>query len=52
MTYDQSVSFFHLPTLANFTKGLEYTLYRKLPYPTNIPTTYNTPNANQELTIL
>lgn len=52
MTYDQSVSFFHLPTLTNFTKWLEYTLYRKLPYPTNIPTVYNTPNADQELTIL
>ncbi|AHB41028.1 hypothetical protein P148_SR1C00001G0221 [candidate division SR1 bacterium RAAC1_SR1_1] len=52
MTYDQSVNFFHLPTVANFTKGLEYTLYRKLPYPTNLPTSYNTPNADKDLTIL
>lgn len=52
MSYDQSVNFFHLPTLANFTKWLEYTLYRKLPYPTNLPNSFNTPNADKELTVL
>jgi hypothetical protein len=52
MSYEQSVNFFHLPTIANFTKGLEYTLYRKLPFPTNLPTEINTPNADQDLTIL
>lgn len=52
MNYSQSVNFFHLPTVANFTKWLEYTLYRKLPYPTNIPTVHNTPNAEKDLTIL
>jgi hypothetical protein len=31
------VNFFHIPTKNNFVKWLEYTLYRKLPYPTNIP---------------
>lgn len=52
MSYEQSVNFFHLPTLANFTKWLEYTLYRKLPYPTNLPTKLNTPNADKDLTAL
>lgn len=52
MTYSQAINIFHLPTLANFTKGLEYTLYRKLPYPTNLPTTHNTPHADKELTVL
>jgi hypothetical protein len=37
LSYGQFVNFFHIPTLANFVKGLEYTLYRKLPYPTNLP---------------
>jgi hypothetical protein len=52
MTYEQSQNFFHMPTITNFTKGLEYTRYRKLPYPTNIPTSYNTPNFDKELTLL
>ncbi|HCB51875.1 TPA: hypothetical protein DEP21_04925 [Patescibacteria group bacterium] len=50
--YAQAVNFFHIPTLANFTKGLEYTLYRKLPYPTNIPTQANTANADKTFTLL
>lgn len=50
MTHSQAVNFFHIPTMENFNKGLDYTLYRKLPYPTNLPTTKNTPNT--ELTIL
>lgn len=43
MTFSQIINFFHLPTKANFIKGLEYTVYRKLPYPTTIPTPENTP---------
>lgn len=50
MTHAQAENFFHIPTMENFNKGLEYTLYRKLAYPTNIPTTKNT--AVKELTIL
>jgi hypothetical protein len=50
MTIDQVVNFFHVPTKANFAKGLEYTVYKKLPYPTNLPTIKNTPEG--ELTIL
>lgn len=37
------INLFHLPTKANFVKGLDYTVYRKLPYPTTIPTPENTP---------
>jgi hypothetical protein len=50
MTHSQAGNFFHLPTLENFNKGLDYTLYRKLPYPTNLPTTKNT--DIKDLTIL
>ncbi len=50
MTFDQATNFFHVPTKANFVKWLEYTVYRKLPYPTNLPTVKNTPE--NELTIL
>jgi hypothetical protein len=50
MKFDQAVNFFHIPTKENFVKGLEYTVYRKLPYPTNLPTKKNTPE--NELTIL
>lgn len=50
MTIDQVVNFFHVPTKANFAKWLEYTVYKKLPYPTNLPTIKNTPE--RELTIL
>ncbi len=48
--FDEVVNFFHLPTQENFTKGMDYTLYRKLPYPSNIPD----PNKgnHQDLTIL
>jgi hypothetical protein len=42
MMHSQAVNFFHIPTMDNFVKGLDYTLYRKLPYPTNLPTTKNT----------
>ena len=50
MSHSQAGNFFHLPTLENFNKGLEYTLYRKLPYPTNLPTEKNT--ESKELTII
>lgn len=50
MAFNQVSNFFHLPTKANFVKGLEYIVYRKLPYPTNIPTPDNTPE--EELTVL
>ena len=50
MNLDQVVNFFHVPTKANFVKWLEYTVYKKLPYPTNLPTVKNTPEW--ELTIL
>lgn len=50
MTHSQVGNFFHIPTMENFNKGLDYTLYRKLPYPTNLPTTKNTPS--KEITVL
>jgi len=50
MTHEQAQNFFHIPTMENFNKGLGYTLYRKLPYPTNLPTTSNT--NNKELTLI
>ena len=50
MKFDQAINFFHVPTKENFVKWLEYTVYRKLPYPTNLPTAKNTPES--ELTIL
>ncbi|MEI7557430.1 MAG: hypothetical protein WCJ45_00825 [bacterium] len=50
MTHSQAGNFFHLPTLENFNKGLEYTPYRKLPYPTNLPTKQNT--NSKELTTI
>ena len=50
MTHAQAQNFFHVPTMENFNKGLEYTPYRKLPYPTNLPTTKNT--DLKDLTIL
>jgi len=50
MTHDNIVNFFHIPTLENFVKWLDYTLYRKLAYPTNLPTTKNA--SKEDLTIL
>jgi len=50
MTYGQVVNFFHIPTVENFYKGMEYCLYKKLPYPTNLPTVRNT--KKEDLTIL
>lgn len=50
MTYGQAINFFHIPTKENLVKWLEYTVYRKLPYPTNLPTAKNT--NDKELTVL
>ena len=50
VSFSQAINMFHLPTKANFVKWLDYTLYRKLSYPTNIPTPDNTPE--KELTLL
>lgn len=50
LSHAQVVNFFHIPTMANFVKGLEYCVYRKLPYPTNLPTLKN--SEASDLTIL
>lgn len=50
VSFSQAINVFHLPTKINFIKGLDYTVYRKLPYPTVIPTAENT--KDKELTIL
>lgn len=44
--YEQAVNFFHIPTNEVFVKWLEYNLYKKLPYPTNLPTVRNTDESN------
>lgn len=49
-THSQFINFFHVPTKTNFSKWMEYTLYRKLAYPTNIPTEKNT--SKKDLTTL
>ena len=50
VSFAQAINVFHLPTKINFIKGLDYTVYRKLPYPTTLPTPDNTPA--KELTLL
>jgi len=50
LNISQAVNFFHIPTKENFIKWLDYNVYRKLPYPTNIPTIKNTEKS--DLTIL
>jgi len=50
LAYSQAVNFFHIPTKVNYSKGLDYTLYRKLPYPTNLSTPDN--SEKDDLTIL
>ncbi len=44
------VNFFHLPTKANLNTALHYTEYRKLPFPTNVPTRAN--SGENEITLL
>ncbi len=50
MNIDQAVNFFHIPSKLNYFKGLDYVMYRKLPYPNTLPTPNNTPA--EELTLL
>lgn len=50
VSFSQVINLFHIPTKSNFVKGLDYTVYRKLPYPTLIPTPDNTPA--RELTLI
>ena len=49
--FSEVVNFFHIPTKTNFVKWLEYTLYRKLPYPTNIPALDTSPDT-KKLTLI
>lgn len=41
LTLPQLVNFFHLPTNDYFIKSLDYSVYRKLPFPSNLPTPEN-----------
>ncbi len=50
LSFSQAVNFFHIPTKDVFVKGLEYNVYKKLPYPTNLPTPAN--SNKDELTLL
>lgn len=50
MAIAQAVNFFHIPTKENLIKWLDYTVYRKLPYPNNIPTLEN--SKKSDVTIL
>ncbi|MEI7477233.1 MAG: FtsK/SpoIIIE domain-containing protein [bacterium] len=50
-TLSQVVNFFHLPTTDYSVKSLDYCSYRKLPYPSNLPSTSNT-NEKNGLTLL
>lgn len=50
MALNQLVNFFHLPTKEYFLKSLQYSVYRKLPYPPNLATLENT--ENNEITLL
>lgn len=49
--FSEVVNLFHIPDKNNFVKWLEYTLYRKLPYPTNIPNVEWFPEPNK-LTVI
>ena len=49
--FSEVINTFHIPTKDNFIKGLDYTLYRKLPFPTNIPDTERFPDL-KKLTVL
>lgn len=48
--YNQAVNFFHLPLGNEYIKGMEYSVFKKLPYPTNLPTQKN--SSKEELTLL
>ncbi|MDR0370060.1 MAG: type IV secretion system DNA-binding domain-containing protein [Candidatus Peribacteria bacterium] len=49
--FSEVINFFHIPTQINFVKGLDYTLYRKLPFPTNLPN-LETASDSKTLTVL
>lgn len=42
LTLPQMVNFFHVPTNDYFIKALDYSIYRKLPFPSKLPTPENT----------
>lgn len=50
LSMTQIVNFFHLPTKENYIKNLDYVTFRKLPYPSNVPTLDNT--DNNDITLL
>jgi hypothetical protein len=50
MSRSQACNFFHIPTNANPVKQLQYAVYRKLPFPSHLPTLENTPKT--DLTVL
>lgn len=39
MTLGQASNFFHIPTKDYFVNVLDYSVYRKLPFPPSLPTT-------------
>ena len=49
--FSEVVNLFHIPTKVNFVKWLDYTLYRKLPYPTTLPA-LNTFSDPKKLTLI
>ena len=50
-SFAEVINFFHIPTKDTFIKGLDYTLYRKLPYPNNLPSK-DTEENTRLLTVL
>ena len=50
-SFSEVINFFHIPTKDTFIKGLDYTLYRKLPYPNNLPSK-DTEENTRLLTVL
>ena len=48
--FDQFVNFYHILSKDYYIKNLEYLTYRKLPYPSNLPTLENT--DKNEITLL
>lgn len=49
-SFNQIINFFHIPLWNYFVKWLDYVLYRKLQYPSNLPTLNNT--EKNEITVL
>ncbi|HMT01239.1 MAG TPA: DUF87 domain-containing protein [Candidatus Absconditabacterales bacterium] len=50
LNLNQAINFFHLPTSDYFIKSLSYSVYRKLPYPTNLATLEN--SEKNDLTLI